>query len=149
MATLPIRADHITPTDAKINLAAAKKVFRQWMLLTGQLDEIELPDHIMYLVEAIKEEEFFLKGELESAKEEIGEELSEIRTRIRKIERALQKESDAARRSALQLDLEIATGERDELLEHVEERRTAYLSFKEDKRQFLVEYINQQTQPST
>jgi hypothetical protein len=84
MSTLPICSHHITPTDAKINLAAAKKVFRQWMLLTGHLDEIELPDHVMYLVDAIKEEESFLKDEIERAKEEIQEELSEIRTQISK-----------------------------------------------------------------
>lgn len=148
MTTLPIRTDHITPTDAKINLAAAKKIFRQWMLMTGQLDEFELPDQLRYFVDAVKEEESFLKSEVEAAKQEIQKEMNELKAKIRNIERDLQKESDAAPRAALQFDLEIAIGEKEELLEHVEEHRAAYLAFKEDKRLFLIEYINRQTQPS-
>ena len=148
MRTLPIRTDHITPTDAKINLTAAKKVFRQWMLMTGHLDKFELPDHLGYFVDAVKEEELFLRSEVEAAKQEVQEELIGMKTQIRSLERALQKENDTVRRAALQLDLEIAVGEKDELLEHVEERRAAYLAFKDDKRLFLIEYINRQTQPS-
>jgi hypothetical protein len=127
---------------------AAKKVFRQWMLLTGHLDEFDLPDHLRYFVDAVKEEELFLKGEFDDAKQEVEEELRMLKAQIKNIERALQKECDTSRRLALQLDLEIAVGENEELLEHVEERRATYLAFKEDKRLFLIEYINRQTQPS-
>ncbi len=142
----PLRPEQIEPRDAKLSTVDAKRVFRQYMLATKCLDKEEIGDHVGYFAEELKSQEQFLKEELARAKEDFGPDIGEAKSEIRKIERDIAKSTDSVIKAELEAELTDAKNELVEQSKYLEQAEREYREFKEDKRAFLVAYINQQTQ---
>jgi hypothetical protein len=106
--TVTVTPEMVGPRDIKITTAAAKKLFRNYMLNTGQLDKDEIAEHVGYFADEMRSHEELLRGEVQRWQSE----------------KEFFEPSDFAF--------------------HVKRDKDAYKAFKEDKRAFLVEYINQQ-----
>jgi flagellar motility protein MotE (MotC chaperone) len=146
-----LRADVLQPKDADISTAEAKRIYKAWMLQIGfyknkdSIDRAELADAIEYFAMAIKETEQYLKDELDHEKQIIKDEADGIKKEITKwredLKTASKEEKEEIRESIDYATLELKTLETTRL-----ERATAeYASFKASKRDFLIDYINKET----
>lgn len=142
----PIRPEQIEPQDAKLSVVDAKKVFREYMLAIKFLDKQEVAEHVGYFAEELKSQEQFLREEVARAKEDFGPDITELKGEIRKLERDIAKANDPEKKAELEAELIDVRSDLAEQSKFVEEAEREFRDFKEDKRAFLVEYINQQTQ---
>ena len=116
------------------------------MLATKFLDKEEVADHVGYFADELKSHEEFLKEEFARAKEDFGPDVAEVKSEIRKLEREMAKSTDPAKTAELEAELIDAKNDLVKQNKYVERAEREYREFKEDKRAFLVVYINQQTQ---
>jgi hypothetical protein len=144
---LPVlKPEHIKPHDAKLSTADAKRVFRQFMLHTNFLAKEEIADHTRWFVQELREHEAFLKEELARVRDDSGRCVEDSKVDIQDLQRELRKETDPAARAELQAELEDAERELAEHSQCVKKAEEEYRTLREDKRAFLVDYINRQTQ---
>lgn len=147
LVRLPVlKPENIEPRDATLSTADAKKVFRQFMLQTNFLAKEELADHTKWFVDELREHEAFLKEELARIRDDLGPCIEDVKVDIQDLRRDLRKETDPAARAELQAELEDAKRELTEQSELLKKAKEKYRAVKEDKRAFLVDYINRQTQ---
>ena len=146
MAYPLFKPEMIEPPDAKITTAIAKKVFRLYVTQTKALYREEVSEHVGYLVDEIKQHEEMLKDEVRSARESFGQEVAELRREVSGIKRKLEKAASLDVKEELQADLAAAEEELQMINKYIVKAETELQAFKEDKRQFIVDYINRQFQ---
>lgn len=132
-------------SDQPLTLTEAKKFFKTYMTKIGYYekgDELDLKYDIDALGEDIKRRGEELKDECDEYKKQIAETKKEINN----LESKLKKATEEKEQDDIKDDIGYA---KDELAEHTEELEscTSELeSFKKDKWDFLIEYINNETQ---
>lgn len=149
-----LRGDMLQPVNNPITTVEAKRIFKEWMLKIGYLDKQEVGDHVGYFADEMRNHEQNLKEELAQAKDECAQELRGTKDEIKELKAELKICKNLEERAKLEADL--ADFEK-ELAEHTAQpfyyfftkAESALANFKADKRAFLVEYINQQTQSKT
>lgn len=141
-----LRPEQIEPIDAKLSTTDAKKVFRMFALQTGFLEKFEITEHVGYLADEMRQEAEYLKAELESERSNCFFGINHGKEEIKRLKRELKKCTDPAEKNDIEEDLLLAQEEVAELEGNIAKAEAAYHAFKEDKRAFLVEYINRQTQ---
>jgi hypothetical protein len=141
-----LKPEMIEPRDAKITTALAKKIFRMYMTETGYLHREELSEHTSYFADEIRQHEELLKEEVRSAKESFGEEVSELRREITATRKILATAREPEIKEELEADLAAAEEELQQTSKYILKAEADLQSFKEDKRQFVVDYINRQVQ---
>lgn len=154
-ATAPIRSttfpvmtlDNITPNGQAITSAQAVKVFRLYMLAVGYLDKQELPDWARYFAEDMKRHGRELAGDVVEEKRKFKE-YSELigAPEIRALKRQIPKTNDNVKRDAIELEIAGYQSEIDEEEKYLRKAQAALQAFRADKRQFVVDYINNLTQ---
>jgi len=150
-----LKPEMLTPVDAPISTADAKRLFKAWMLKIGRLDKQEIPDHVKYFADAMKDEEQGLKEFLDDEKRQVDEAIEERKTEfqdeLNDLKEQLSESTDEDEKKALKLEIEDAKKEIRFVKETVtaefryfEKTSNALSDFKKDKRAFLVDYINSQ-----
>jgi hypothetical protein len=142
----PFRPEQIEPIDAKVSSIDAKKVFRHYMLTMKLLDKTEVAAHVGYFAEEMRSHKQHLRDEVAHAKQEFGPYIAEAKAEIREIERALARSTEPSVKAELLDELDAATEDLALQSMWLQQAEREYRKFKEDKRAFLVAYINRQTQ---
>lgn len=139
-----LRGDMLQPVDAPITTAEAKRVFKEWMVQIGHLDKQEVGDHVKYFADAMKEHEGDLKMEADHEKELAKDEFAEEKEYLKEAKRELAKCNDEARKAELQAEIKDSEEMIARMTASLAEHDKALDAFKKDKREFLVNYINEQ-----
>lgn len=138
-----LKPEMLEPADAPITTANAKKLFKQWMLLIAYLDKQEVGDHVRYFADDMKEEESQLKSALKDAKEQFKDQIADSKSEVAELRKDIKK----AKPDEIE-ELEEALAEAEEVARYIkldiEAAEKQLANFQEDKRAFLVQYINQQ-----
>ncbi len=135
-----LRTEMITPTDKLITTAEAKKLFKQCMKEIGCLARDELSEHANYLGEEIKQDEQYLKDEWTEKKGEV----SRITPRLKELKKKLSSCADPKKKEWIEGEIEDVKEELDFATKELEKAAKEFTAFKNDKRSYLVEYINRQ-----
>ena len=146
--TFPVMTfDNITPNGRGITSAQAVKIFRLYMLAIGYLDKQELPDWARYFAEDMKLYGRELVDRVEEEKRKFKE-YSELigAPEIRVLKRQLQKTNDNVKRDAIEREIEDYESDIRYEEKHLYRAQAALQAFRADKRQFVVDYINNLTQ---
>ena len=140
---LPIGAigrNHIPQSNGEpITAAQAVKLFKAFALQSGYLDKDELIEHAAYFSDEMKSHGEFLEADANEAISSIKDQLKELKAR---------RKGETDKETKESLDSEIESAQED-LLSELDFRKNAIAAlaaFKTDKRQFLIDYTNQQTQ---
>ncbi|MDP2678007.1 MAG: hypothetical protein Q8O85_04680 [Rhodoferax sp.] len=146
--TFPIMTlDNITPNGQAITSVQAVKVFRLYMLAVGYLDKQELPDWGRYFAEDMKFHGLELVDRVEEEKRKLKE-YSELigAPEIRVLKRQLLKTNDNVKRDAIEREIDDYESDIREEEKYLRKAQVALQAFRTDKRQFVVDYINNLTQ---
>lgn len=152
--TYPVlRADMLQPVDKLITTKEAKRIFKEWMLQIGCLDKQEVGDHVGYFADEMREHEQSLKEEVQCAKADLAEEIKIVKESIKDSKTQLKacRNSDEKLEIETELkDLELElTALTSEPCHDLVKAEKTLAAFKNDKRDFLVSYINQQVHNET
>ena len=130
--------DMIDSKGEPITKVQAVKLFKQYMLAVGYLDKDELTEHAGYFADEMTQHEEYLA-------QDIGE-LDSLNQQLKALRGQRKGETDADTKA--DLDEEIAQLKEDIVAEENSGKpaRDALDAFKKDKRQFLIDYVNQQVQ---
>lgn len=131
--------DMIQSDGGPITTAQAIKLFKEFALKSGYLAKDELTDHTEYFSDQLTAHAQYLE-------EEAAGDITDFKAKLKNLK--AQRKSEADKNIKEQLDEEIADAQ-EELDEEMNYRKSAILAlaaFKADKRQFLIDYMNQQTQ---
>lgn len=131
--------DMIQSNGGPITTAQAVKLFKEFALKSGYLDKDELTEHAGYFSDELKGHEQQLKEESDGDIAALKEALSELKARRKG-------ETDKETRESLDEEIESAKEQLDEEVEYRKQAQQTLAAFKADKRQFLLDYMNQQTQ---
>lgn len=146
--TFPVvEVDDITPIGQAITSAQAVKVFKIYMRTTGFLDKQELPDGVRYFSEDMKRHGEDLADRVNEEKRkfrEYGELIGASEVRV--LKRQLSKTNDEEKRHAIESEISEYQADIDEEEKYLRKALTDLQSFRSDKRQFVVDYINNLTQ---
>jgi hypothetical protein len=146
--TFPVMTlDNITPNGQAITSAQAVKVFRLYMLTISFLDKQELPDWARYFAEDMKRHGQELANDVVEERRKFKE-YSELigASEIRALKKQLSKTNDNVKRDAIELEIAGYQSEIDEEEKYLRKAQLALQAFRADKRQFVVDYINELTQ---
>lgn len=132
----------ITPVEKPISTKDAVSIYRKHMLAIGYLERSEMSDFIGSLKDEIKEHEHFLKEEVKAAKEALAEAKAEARPEMKRIKKLRSKSRDADEKADYTEDLEEVKSEVHSALGDLDAAVEDLKRFKNDKRQFLINYIN-------
>ncbi|ABA90286.1 hypothetical protein Pcar_3051 [Syntrophotalea carbinolica DSM 2380] len=136
-----LKNEMITPVGEPVNTSEAKRIFKQFMKEIGYLEKDELTEHAGYLSEEIKDHEQGLREECLDKKEEIAEAkrlLKELKSNLKKAE--------GEEKEDIECEIEDIEDDLEDFVKELEQAAEALAKFKKDKREFLIEYINNQTQ---
>ncbi len=136
-----LKEEMLTPVDEPISTTEAKRIFKQFMKDIGYLEKDELADHAGYLADEIKGHEQYLKEEVSDKKEEVAE----FKRQIKEQNNSL-KNADTAKKEDIQYEIDDLEDELVYSQKELEQATEVLSKFRKDKRAFLVEYINSQTQ---
>lgn len=127
-------------SDGKpVSTATAIKLYKEFMLAIGYLEKDELAHHAEYFSDAIKEQLASLTEEAKGDVSEIKERLKDAKERLKGALITGQKEEINEEIESLQDDLNFE-------MQDLKDRKAELAAFKLDKRSFLIEYVNQETQ---
>lgn len=87
-----------------------------------------------------------LREEVRSARESFGEEVAELRRELAALKRKLQRVSSPAEEGEMASEIEEAEEELRSTNKYIVKAEAELAAFKEDKRVFVVDYINRQFQ---
>ena len=132
--------DMFKPADLKITTTEAKRLFKQYMKDIGYLNKDELTEHAGYLSDDIHSIEEDLRSDMNAAKETIKDSTGSINT----LKKELAKCTDTARKEEILDDIEDAEFDVESSAQDLAEAQKALDAFKQDKRTFLIGYINDQ-----
>lgn len=147
--TYPIlKPEMLQPTDSKITAADAKRIFKDWMLKIGYLEKGEVGDHVGYLADDMREREQEFKEDIKYAKDNLAEEMKTLKGEIANLKKKLSTSKDEAERADIEEAIadaeENITSAKDEAAQTISDSERDLAAFKEDKRAFLIKYINDQ-----
>ena len=145
---LILRSDMLQPIDNKITTTEAKRIFKEWMLKIGRLDKQEVTDHVGFFSEAIKDQEECLKMEADHEKEQTKELIAEEKEYLKDAKRELATCKDESKKAELQSDVDASEQEIARLTKCLADYNKPLDDFKKDKRDFLVNYVNDQVHGS-
>ena len=131
-----------------ITAAQAVHFFKEYTVLVGYLDEIEVGEHTAYFAQAMKDEALNLAQDISHAKEGWREEIAAARREVAALKRRLLNAKSEGDRQSLLNEMADAELELQDCLAETVAAQQALAAFKADKRHFLVEYVNRQTQPT-
>ena len=123
----PLTADRFPPEP--IDLTAAKKIYRTYMLSTGLYDKEDASEGARMFGEEVKEEIRMLKDEI-----------SEHKNNITEIRSKLKNEMDPD-------EIESMNDEMKDYESEVERASRELAQLNADKKHFLIDYINREIQP--
>ncbi len=135
-----ITPEMIQPAGEPLSTADAKAVFKSYMVRIRFLDEREVSEHVGYLTDEIKQTEAALKDDLDEPKRQLAEARASLKALQKRLAAAKTKDETAT----LEAEIEEAEFEVQAQTQGMEEAAKALAAFKADKRQFIVDYINQQ-----
>ena len=135
-----LTADKIEPVNEPISTADAKKLFKSYMKDIGYLERDELSEHAGYLGEEIKDMEQCHRDDIKDSKDEI----KEAKAQIKILKKNLGSCKTGNEKEEIEAELEDLNDEIEMAQEQVDKTTQELAEFKRDKRQFLVEYINNQ-----
>lgn len=147
-ASYPVMTlEMIDSGDRPIDAATAVKLYRQFMLQTGYLDKQELAYHAGHFAQEMKDHRQGLAEDVAHEKDRWSEPVVRLQAEIAELKKAKAAIKDEAQRSQLNEDIknlqeEIAEHRDD--TEYLNTAQSALKDFRDDKRQFLVAYVNQQ-----
>lgn len=133
--------DMIDSNGEAITKAQAVKLFKQYMLAVGYLDKDEVIEHATDFADAMTEHEECLEHDAVDDLDSLKEQLADLKA---------QRKGETDTDTKEELDEEI-TSVKDDIESEKRLRQpaiNALAAFKKDKRQFLINYVNQQVQPS-
>ena len=135
-----ITTEMIEPVDAMLSTTAAKTVYKTFMLNIGYCDKKDITDNVRYFDEEIKLFESGLKAECTECKNNIRK----YKKELLKLEQKSMKISDEDLLDDLNFQMdstkeEICIWETDLI-----RISNALEKFKQDKRDFLIEYVNKE-----
>lgn len=145
---LILRPEMLQPIDNKITTMEAKRIFKEWMLKIGHLDKQEVGDHVGYFSVAIKDQEECLKMEADHEKDQTKELLAEEKEYLKDAKRELATCKDESQKAELQSDVDAFEQEIARLTKCLVDHNKPLDDFKKDKRDFLVNYVNDQVHGS-
>lgn len=135
-----ITPEMIQPVGEPLSTTDAKAVFKSYMVRIGFLDRHEVSEHVGYLADEIKGMEAALKDDVAEPKRE----LARARADLAKLQKRLAAAETDDERASLQEDIDGAEFEVQAQTQELADAEKALAAFKADKRQFVVDYINQQ-----
>ena len=139
--TYPILTpDMFQPADLKITTAEAKRLFKQYIGQICYLEKDEITEHAGYLADEIHGQEEALREDVASAKESIKSSTGRINT----LKKTLAKCTDETRKEEILEEIEAEEFEIESATQDLAETQQALDAFKQDKREFLIGYINDQ-----
>jgi phenylalanyl-tRNA synthetase alpha subunit len=144
MAYPILRPSTLQPADAPIPTAAAKQIFKQYMLQIGYLDRQEVGEHVRYLADELKEHEQVLKDELANIRSNVSDELTELRPHLRQMKKEWAACKEPTEKQSLEDEIEETERQINRSHRELDEAMQKLGVFKVDKREFLVDYINSQ-----
>lgn len=116
------------------------------MLKVGFLDKQELKEHGESFIDALREHEKSLRGEVIDKAEGLTPLLAEFRADISELKKRLRSEKDDAEKADILEDIRLSEEEIVEFRSEIVLAKEALQEFKADKRGFLIEYVNTQVQ---
>lgn len=131
--------DMIQSDGGPITSAQAIKLFKEFALKSGYLAKGELAEHAEYFSNELKEH-------AQALEEDAAGDIADFKAKLKDLK--AQRKGETDKNTKEQLDDEIAVAQ-EELDEEMNYRKSAILAlaaFKADKRQFLIDNMNQQTQ---
>jgi len=138
--TIPLMTmDMIQSNGEPITSAQAVKLFKEFSLKSGYLGKDELSEHAEYFSEEMKERGRHLE-------EDAAGEIADLKTKLKDLKARLKGETDKDTREQLDEEIDCAKEELDQEVSYRQASIEALAAFKADKRLFLIEYMNNQTQ---
>lgn len=128
----------ITPLDKPISVSRSAQIYKKYMLRVGYLEKEDISDYVRSLKEDMAEHGEELKFEVKSHKEQVAEAKAEVKSAKKK----LSKSKDDDDREYAQEELDEAMKELDDETAAYEKFLNQFTTFKKDKREFLLDYIN-------
>lgn len=144
-ASFPVMTMEMISSDGKpVDAATAVKLYKQFMLQTGYLDKQELAEHAEYFAQEVKDHGQSLADDVAHEKQARDEAVTGLKAEIAELKKRRAAASSEPERTELadeltDLEAEIAAGAID-----LDEAREAAKAFRTDKRQFLIDHINQE-----
>lgn len=135
--TYPLLTSAMFSADGTISTTDAKRLFKKYMLDIGYLEKDEATEHAEYFADAMKEQLTALQDDINDAKEALAEAKKEANDF-----EGLTKEEVIQAKADIPQFIEWEQGE-------LTKAQAALDKFKADKREFLIEYINRQTQQNS
>ncbi|MDP3322656.1 MAG: hypothetical protein Q8S71_03815 [Hydrogenophaga sp.] len=132
--TYPRLTNAMFSAEGVISTVDAKRLFRKYMLDIGYFEKDEATEHTEYFAEAMRDRAIELQDDINYAKEALAEAKKEANDFT-----GLTKDEIVEAKADIPNYIQYA---QDELAE----AQAALSKFKADKRDFFIEYINQQTQ---
>ena len=132
------------PADKKITTAEVKRIYKQYMKETGYLKKDDIAWQADAMVSDIHDHEEYLKANLDQEKDNYQEGIRALKDDLQELKRDLAKCTDAVGRAELEDDIEVTTEDLNRDESQIENASKALAAFKEDKREFLINYINNQ-----
>lgn len=136
----------IDSNGSAISSTQAVKFFKDFALSIGYLQKDELDSHASFFSEEIKAQAECLKDDLAYAKECASDDVSDARKVVLALQKRLKKCKTSADIDQTTADLAEAKESLDDALYETNEAQEALNSFNADKRHFLIQYVNSQTQ---
>ena len=137
------RLDMIEPLDLPISATEAKKFYRWFVKEIGfATDRQDIADGARYLGDEIKYWQQALKDECE----QYAADLKEAKANLAEAEKRLAKCRDADMREDLEVDVADCRSDVDTISEDLAKAKRELADFKNDKRAFVIDYINQEVQ---
>lgn len=144
-----LKPEMFEPRDQPITTAQAKKLYKEFLTQVGYFkahdyDRNEIAYDVEQLVDAINEREESLKFERDNEVEQRKEALAEAKEDLKEAKRELKSCKDDAKRAELEADVQAAEEWVGRHQKAIDELKAAPTTFKADKREFLIDYINRQ-----
>ena len=134
-----LKSEMITPSDKLITTALAKQTYKKYMAQIAFLKKDELSENVDDLSEEMINQTEWLRDSCSDAKEDISEAKKELKDLKKKLSSCTAEEKED-----VEEDINNAEENLKSCTETLEETSRKLAAFKEDKRAFLVEYINSQ-----
>ena len=135
-----VTSDMITTANGRVNISDAKAILRQILKETTSLDAFDISIEIESLVDEIRSETEAYKEDLAEMKKdmrEAKENLKKLKAHLKQIDPSNKDEIED-----VEVDIEDAIYEVEHIKQSMEEHKKEAAAFRSDKKEWLVNYIN-------
>ncbi len=129
----------IQSNGGSITSTQAVKLFKEFALKSGYLGKDELVEHASYFSDEMKEHGQYLEEDA------VGD-IATLREQLKDLKARRKGETDQDTKDQLDEEIDSVKDSLDEEIKFRQPAIEALAAFKADKRQFLIEYMNRQTQ---